>query len=51
MTSKKDYVAIAKIIRYSLTKAELILKLTKYFKDDNPKFNGDKFIEACGEVV
>ena len=49
--TKKHYEAIAKILSHGkdqLTdKAKLTKKLADYFATDNPKFNRDKFIEAC----
>ena len=53
--SKKDYVAIAKIITEttriddakSLIKEDFVFCLQNYFKKDNPKFNEKKFLEAC----
>ena len=49
---KKYYIAIAKILnKYSGKDNDhmLWLKLCQYFKEDNPKFNIDKFIDACSQ--
>ena len=52
--SKKHYIKIARIIKsYTNNNVEkihyqtLVYDLSKYFKQDNPKFNEKKFIEAC----
>ena len=55
--SKKDYIAIAKIIsdcenirkgsNTYLNSLPLVYDLTEYFQADNPRFNGAKFIGAC----
>ena len=46
---KKYYIAIAKILnKYSGKDNDhmLWLKLCQYFKEDNPKFNADKFLDV-----
>lgn len=55
MASKKDYEAIARIIK-DLTTEEgdiaqgyLMEELSDYFEKDNPKFDRDKFYKACYE--
>ena len=55
--SKKDYIAIAKIISDcdNITKGsdtyinslDLIFDLTEYFEADNPRFARGKFFDAC----
>ncbi len=50
--SKKDYIAIAAIVRKQSLLApfaiELANALAKVFAKDNVLFNRDRFIEACG---
>jgi hypothetical protein len=49
---KKHYIAIAKILnKYSGKDSEhmLWLKLCQYFKEDNPKFNADKFLDVVAD--
>ena len=45
--SKKDYIAIAAILRRNNTKLQICMELAQYFKQENPNFNEEKFIEAC----
>ena len=50
MMTKKDYIAIAKIInKFGKVEHMLLLKMCEYFKKDNPNFDADKFIEACNK--
>ena len=50
MMTKKDYIAIAKIInKFGKVEHMLLLKMCEYFKKDNPNFDEDKFIEACNK--
>ena len=54
--SKKDYQKIAEAIwlkttindRNLVNKLQLVEELCKEFKEDNPRFNPEKFKEACG---
>ena len=48
--TKKDYIAIATILnKYSNSEHMILLKLCKYFKEDNSNFNPDKFLDmVCG---
>ena len=59
MTSKKHYVAIAREIAELLKDLEgsnaainaialLTLRLACVFKDDNPAFDRERFLRACG---
>ena len=62
MTSKKDYVAIAKVINNHLFDdvrddkrllsnmviASVVSELCNYFEKDNPNFDRGRFISACG---
>lgn len=51
--TKKDYIAIAKIIDEStdsfgrIIKANLVDKLSRYFRTTNPRFDEVKFRLAC----
>lgn len=55
--SKKDYIAIAKIIINAtirpptmdpvLVREDVIIGLADMFKADNPLFDRDRFISAC----
>ena len=58
--TKKDYIAVAKIIADNevgivgtidlyLRKDNLVHDLVLYFEDENPKFDRDKFEEACND--
>lgn len=55
MTNKKDYEAIAKIIKNSyfeedpsiVNKDRLVEGFSDYFERSNPRFDRDKFYEAC----
>ena len=59
MITKKHYKAIAEILKKVTDENqdvvttlwavnEIVEKLTIFFKSDNPNFNKDKFIKACG---
>ena len=46
MMTKKDYIAIATILnKYSDAEHMILLKLCQYFKEDNPNFDADKFLD------
>jgi|TARA_R110002012_G_scaffold66_2_gene219 hypothetical protein len=47
--TKKDYEAIAKIIKFNETKSQVTLGLASIFEDDNPNFDTGKFLKACKE--
>lgn len=59
--SRKDYEAIAERIARSADKyrhdagqdivLEIVEDLAEIFAEDNPRFNFDKFVQACGLVV
>lgn len=63
MMTKKHYEIIAKAIRNGRDQIiikdkdlenginEIIKQLTKEFKEDNARFNENKFIEACKPIV
>jgi Fe-S-cluster formation regulator IscX/YfhJ len=56
--TKKHYEAIAQVINDEIrpyspeavqsTTYNVINNLADYFADDNPKFNRERFLEACG---
>ena len=51
--TRKHYVAIAEIIAYRLCAKdnhphEIAKRLADYFKRDNPKFDRERFLTACG---
>ena len=48
MMTKQNYIAIAKILnKYSWKDSDhmILLKLCQYFKEDNPNFDADKFLD------
>jgi hypothetical protein len=57
--TKKHYTAVAKIINKRLNEKQtapigeyevvevLALDLAHFFRDENPRFNEDRFLEAC----
>jgi len=52
MITKKNYIEIAKILNKHGGKNSdhmLWLKLCQYFKEDNPKFNADKFLDVVAD--
>ena len=50
MMTKKDYIAIATILnKYSDAEHMILLKLCQYFKEDNPNFNADKFLDMVSD--
>lgn len=57
MSTKKDYEAIAKVIREQsneegdINRDNLVGELSDYFEEDNPNFDRDLFYEACYRVV
>jgi hypothetical protein len=44
--TKKHLVNIAKMIKATKTKKELVKSLIKYFEAENPLFNKKRFLEA-----
>ena len=49
MMTKQNYIAIAKILnKYSWKDSDhmVLLKLCQYFKEDNPNFNADIFLDV-----
>ena len=52
MMTKQNYIAIAKILnKYSWKDSDhmILLKLCQYFKEDNPNFNADKFLDVVSD--
>ncbi len=54
--TKKDYVFVANILRFSMNHTDPIFKLlveefSKNFKVDNPKFDEKKFKDAACRVM
>lgn len=47
MMSKQDYRGIAFVLSMSETREEIIKGLCGYLKNDNPRFDITKFVEAC----
>jgi len=47
MLHKKEYKAIAEILKYNTEKQDIIDKLADYFASDNPNFDRERFIDAC----
>lgn len=54
MLTRKDYKAIAEIIKANTNNEcaagayNIGLELADYFAKDNPRFDKDKFLKACG---
>ena len=57
MLTKKDYVAISSILKPYVDDENdpvhaavfsISMELSAYFKEDNPRFNVEKFLAACG---
>ena len=49
MMTKQNYIAIAKILnKYSWKDSDhmILLKLCQYFKEDNPNFDADIFLDV-----
>jgi len=44
--TKKHLVNIAKMIKVTNTKKELVTSLIKYFESENPRFKKQTFLEA-----
>ena len=47
MFQRRHYKTIAKIIKSSSTRDNLIVSLINFFSDDNPNFDPERFIKAC----
>lgn len=48
--TRKDYEAIAKVIKLNETKSQVTLGLASIFEDDNPNFDTGKFLKACSNL-
>ena len=57
MMTRKDYVETAKILNLfvdemdSQTFQSLVFEFSEWFMSDNPRFNEDKFWEACTKEI
>ena len=50
LMTKKDYIEIAKILnKYRYDEHMILLKLCQYFKEDNPNFDADKFLDMVAD--
>ena len=50
MMTKQTYIAIATILnKYSDADHMILLKLCQYFKEDNPNFDADKFLDVVSD--
>ena len=48
--TKENYIAIATILnKYSDSEYMILLKLCKYFKEDNLNFDEDKFLDMVAD--
>ena len=47
MLSKKHYQKLAEIIKETESREELIKALSDYLQEDNPKFDANRFEDAC----
>jgi len=47
--SKQQHITIANILKESRNIGDVVHKLADVFAADNPKFNKEKYIKACGE--
>jgi hypothetical protein len=53
MMTRKDYVEVAKILNKFVDRIDshdfndLVFEFSEFFLADNPRFNEDKFDEAC----
>ena len=57
--SKRDYIAIAEIVRKTFKQKDLsqntchdllVLRLSKYFEEENDRFDITEFYRACGAL-
>lgn len=51
MFQKRHYELIAYVIKNVSSMDDLVIALARAFAADNPNFNGETFIEACGDDV
>ncbi len=51
--TKKDYIKIASLLRVAKGQSwdVIILSLSQLFKMDNPNFDEERFLKACGKEV
>lgn len=45
--SRKHYEKIAEALRKNDDKRNIILELSMFFSEDNPRFDTTRFLEAC----
>ncbi len=48
MLTKKHFGAIAKILNFRCADYPEVLDFANYFKNENPRFDKQRFIKACG---
>jgi len=46
--TRKDYQALAELIRQGLEPVQFTYELCKILENDNPRFDQAKFLKACG---
>ena len=46
--TKKDYIKIAELFRNNTEIVTMLYALMDIFEDDNPRFNRETFLKACG---
>lgn len=49
--TKKDYQKIAELISLGLEPVKFTYELMNILEDDNPRFDREKFLTACGITV
>ncbi len=47
MMTKKDFIAIAKILQSEKVNVKIAIKFADLFSSDNPLFDKIKFVKAC----
>jgi len=45
--TKKDYELIARVLNKHCNDSRLVIAFIDELRDNNPRFDSDKFIEAC----
>jgi hypothetical protein len=45
--TKKDYIRAAKIIKAYGSQAKMIEAFVEFFAGENPRFDVDRFVDAC----
>ena len=49
--TKKHFIKIAKILKESNADNQLIQKFVDFFREENPKFDRERFINACDYIT